>query len=377
MAASHRSHRSLVAGGLAACLAVGAEAFVCPSGVAPSLSMRNAGGTAACVRGSAWQGGRALCGLRMQEKEGGEKSVVDKIAGKGIWQMGVGKEASEALASVGWADADEVDNEESVAEEGSKVKELPRFEREDIEGLVAKAVAAETFADERSKEMFTADSREQLVKELVRREVKEDLGVELDDLLNPIKVVSLETKIISAEAALAAGCISAEEEESLRAEMNDNLAKLSVEKRAVMKDWLKIIFRAQAAISIVVGGYLANTPDVPIYGRALGFWIIWLFTIPSLRAVKPLGYPSAGVTPEMEKKALNLAFVLTPLLTLALPVLTKDTATIFWADFLTLAACYGVYYLKGDDGSDEGGVEIKGVLRYLDYGTGRERGARK
>jgi hypothetical protein len=36
--------------------------------------------------------------------------------------------------------------------------------------------------------MFTADAREALVKELVRREVKEDLGVELEDLLNPIKV---------------------------------------------------------------------------------------------------------------------------------------------------------------------------------------------
>lgn len=37
-------------------------------------------------------------------------------------------------------------------------------------------------------QMFTADAREALVKELVRREVREDLGVELEDLLNPIKV---------------------------------------------------------------------------------------------------------------------------------------------------------------------------------------------
>jgi hypothetical protein len=60
-----------------------------------------------------------------------------------------------------------------------------------------------------------------------------------------------------------------------------------------------------------------------VYARALGFWTIWLFTIPSLRAVKPLGYPSVGMSAAVEKKALNLAFVLTPLLTLALPFATK------------------------------------------------------
>jgi hypothetical protein len=111
--------------------------------------------------------------------------------------------------------------------------------------------------------------------------------------------------------------------------------------------------------------------------RALGFWTIWLFTIPSLRAVKPLGYPSLGISPLVEKKALNLAFVITPLITLLMPTITKDTATIFGVDMLTVALCYVGYYLKGDDPEGGDGVEIKGVLRYLDYGTGRERGARK
>jgi len=63
--------------------------------------------------------------------------------------------------------------------------------------------------------MFTADAREALIKELVRREVKEDLGVELEDLLNPIKVVSLETKILKAEMELAGGVENEERRQQL------------------------------------------------------------------------------------------------------------------------------------------------------------------
>ena len=37
-----------------------------------------------------------------------------------------------------------------------------------------------------------------------------------------------------------------------------------------MRDWLKAIFRGQALISILVGGYMANTPDVPVRFTALG-----------------------------------------------------------------------------------------------------------
>ena len=35
--------------------------------------------------------------------------------------------------------------------------------------------------------MFTEDTREKLLKEIVRREVREQQGVDLEDLLNPIK----------------------------------------------------------------------------------------------------------------------------------------------------------------------------------------------
>jgi len=156
--------------GIASVAAV-ADAFAPGGGfIAPSLALRGSGAsrlghaTAACRFGGGRGGSsRGLHGLRAQENKGGEeKGIVDKIADKGIWQFGVSKDVGDALSKVGWADnseegAAEGAEGEGELEEGMRVKELPRFEREDIEGLVAKAVAAEIFADDRSKEVMGID----------------------------------------------------------------------------------------------------------------------------------------------------------------------------------------------------------------------------
>lgn len=55
-------------------------------------------------------------------------------------------------------------------------------------------------------------------------------------------------------------------------------------------------------------------PDVDLSVRVLGFWFVWLFTVPSLRARKP---------GEAEKAALNVAFLATPLISFAMPFITK------------------------------------------------------
>jgi len=55
--------------------------------------------------------------------------------------------------------------------------------------------------------------------------------------------------------------------------------------------------------------------------RVLGFWWWWLFVVPSLRSRRPKG---------AEKKALDIAFLGTPLISLIAPAATKDTAVI-WA----------------------------------------------
>jgi len=318
----------------------------------------------------------ALRLLAQEEGGGGDKgkaSLVDQVASKGIWQAGeLPSEATEALERVGWIDS-----------QGDQDEAAPEFTREDIAYMVQQAVADETFVDERSKEMFENDTREKLLKELLKKEIRNDFGVELEDLLNPIKVVSLEKKILASEAKLASTSLSPEDRAAAETEIASFKTELAKERRMVMMDGLKLVFRGQALLSIFIGGALAFDkmpffPDVPIAARAFGFWTMWLFTIPSLRAVKPLGYPQLGITPAQEKKALNLAFVLTPFTTIALPFATKDPGIIFSVNTAVVAACYALYIALGAQDSGAGAeVEIKGLLKYLDYGSGRERGARK
>lgn len=90
-----------------------------------------------------------------------------------------------------------------------------------------------------------------------------------------------------------------------------------------------------------------------------------------------------------EKEALNIAFLASPVVSLALPAITKDVAVIWWANAATVLACYAyTYVLK--DGSGEGGEEqgeggensklpswLLRAYKALDYGSGQERGLRK
>ena len=64
-------------------------------------------------------------------------------------------------------------------------------------------------------------------------------------------------------------------------------------------------------------------------------WSIWMFTVPSLRAKECL---------PKEKDALNLLFLLVPLINVALPFAVKSFPVIFCADVAALA---GVYAWKG------------------------------
>lgn len=99
------------------------------------------------------------------------------------------------------------------------------------------------------------------------------------------------------------------------------------------------IFEWQAWISMVVGGLLSFNvlypTDDPSIPRLLGMWSIWMFTIPSLRARECL---------PKEKEALNLLFLLVPLLNVALPFVWKSFPFIFTADVI---AVFGVYLYKG------------------------------
>ena len=117
--------------------------------------------------------------------------------------------------------------------------------------------------------------------------------------------------------------------------------------RGVMRDWLKAVFVWQSVLSVVVCGAVAYdavpfAPHVELYVQVLGFWGIWLFTIPSLRSRKPGG--TWGMS-QPEKSALDAAFLLTPVANLALPALhCKDPALLFWANLVVTGACYAWFF---------------------------------
>jgi hypothetical protein len=227
----------------------------------------------------------------------------------------------------------------------------------------------------------------------VRQELADE-GINMDDLLDAGKVVRLTRDLDALALKLYdASHISADDREELERNTAELRAKLATGKRQVMQQWLKRLFLGQAVVFVVLGGILSTNhipgvSDVPLVGQALGFWMTWLFVIPSLRARK-------GMRKD-EKSALNIAFVGTPLMNIALPLLTKDCGVIWSAGLLFLVAAYARYgafpgryaslpspELVGENDagdSDTGGkaktgspetARIKGILKYLDWGSWR------
>lgn len=215
--------------------------------------------------------------------------------------------------------------------------------------------------------------------------IREDFGVGLDDLLNPAKVVNLERELYQLREELE-GTTDESTIQSITKSIEKKEGKLAIERRSVFRGWLKNIFVGQAVISFGIsyvmatnpsslfGGfdwYYYNSMDISI--QVLGYWFWWLFIVPSLRSRRPRGF---------EKEALDIAFLGTPLVSLAAPVLTKDTGLIWFANFVIVAGAYGFAYLtEGDDDSDDSDSNkpawLKFVYKSLDFGSGRERGARQ
>jgi len=74
------------------------------------------------------------------------------------------------------------------------------------------------------------------------------------------------------------------------------------------------------------------------------------------------------------RRALNLAFLGSPLLTLGMPFLTKEPSLIWCANLALLLGCYAYGLAAGD--SDGEVDSFSGPLRWLDFGSGQERGVR-
>lgn len=242
----------------------------------------------------------------------------------------------------------------------------------------------------------------------INEQIRADVGVDLEELLNPAKVVNLERDLFNLRSELAYvtgkgsvdvtgmtteecdGGGGGEEANEIRKSIDKKEKSLLIERRAVFRGWLKNVFLGQAVLSLALswvmvsnpaslfGGfdwYQTNNLDISI--RVLGFWWWWLFIIPSLRSRRPKGG---------EKKALDIAFLGTPLISLVAPALTKDTEAIWAANLAVTVAAYAYGFLiynedEGDDidgeGSGGGPAWLKFIYKSLDFGAGRERGARK
>jgi len=101
------------------------------------------------------------------------------------------------------------------------------------------------------------EEAEKVLIERVQREVLEETGSELEDLINPSKVISLERELVALSAEL-----DKTSELQARADIEMKMSKkrdvLSVEKRAVMRSWLKNLFVAQSIIALVISAVLVS-----------------------------------------------------------------------------------------------------------------------
>lgn len=199
---------------------------------------------------------------------------------------------------------------------------------------------------------------EQAVQVARARDALISRGVDFDNLLNSSKVVTLWYELETLRNS----------SDTVRLERVT--AELERESRAVMGTVLRRTFEIQAILLCILGGVLATDAassvfgHVPLVGRALGFWMVWLFTIPSLRARKG--------TRKFEKSALNVAFLGMPFVNLALGSLTRNTGAIWGADVIFLVGCfvyYGVRSSAAGETREEG--RVTGVLKYLDWGSWR------
>lgn len=216
--------------------------------------------------------------------------------------------------------------------------------------------------------------------------IRKDFGVGLDDLLNPAKVVNLERELFQLREELQSTS-DREKIESIATSIEKKEKKLAIERRSVFRGWLKNIFVGQAVISFGVSYVMATNPSILFGGfdwyyynsmdisiQVLGYWFWWLFIVPSLRSRRPLG---------SEKRALDIAFLATPIVSLVAPVVTKDTGLIWTVNFIIVAGSYG--YAFATDGNDDDSNNndknkpawLRFVYKSLDFGSGRERGARQ
>uniref|UniRef100_A0A0G4GG26 AB hydrolase-1 domain-containing protein n=1 Tax=Chromera velia CCMP2878 TaxID=1169474 RepID=A0A0G4GG26_9ALVE len=209
----------------------------------------------------------------------------------------------------------------------------------------------------------------------VEKEVKETLGVELEQLMNPLKVVNLEYELEKLRSELGEEN-EAERRQKIEATIEKKEKVLAVEKTMYMKEGLKRFFVIQTVIIGLISLALVYKKwpwgEVDEIFELMSIWVWWLFLIPSLRARKPQNW---------EKRALDILISTSPFVTIAVPFFSKDPPTTWWANFVWFACMYAFGYTNWRDESSMEAKEklpkwARFVLSALDYGSGQERGLR-
>jgi len=240
----------------------------------------------------------------------------------------------------------------------------------------------------------------------IEAQILEESGVGLEELLNPAKVINLERDLYNLRSELASltgkpsdfevldlsteecdgGMNGGEKVDGVRKKIEKKERDLYTERRSVFRGWLKNVFLGQAVLSlglsyimvtdpgVLFGGFdwfsSVNSMDVSI--KVLGFWWWWLFIIPSLRSRRPSGF---------QKKALDIAFLASPAISITAPIVTKDQALIWSANLAIVVGSYAFAYLTYDEAGGREGNEqpdwLKFIYSSLDFGSGKERGLKK
>ena len=137
--------------------------------------------------------------------------------------------------------------------------------------------------EEIEREQMENEAEDNLLIDRLNAEIMAESGVELDQLINPSKVVNLERDLVQLRKQILL-TTNTDELAEIQKTIDKKTATLIVEKRGVMRGWLKNLFVGQ---SVLAGaGSLALVyqwvpTELPI--QVLGFWMWWLFIIPSLR----------------------------------------------------------------------------------------------
>lgn len=133
------------------------------------------------------------------------------------------------------------------------------------------------------EEVIQNEIDDNLLIERLNAEILAESGVELDQLINPSKVVNLERDLVSLRKDILL-TTDVDEIAEINKIIDKKTATLIIEKRGVMRGWLKNLFVGQ---SVLAGAgslalvYQVVPTELPI--QVLGFWMWWLFIIPSLR----------------------------------------------------------------------------------------------